>query len=330
VSLLRPILRSTAVAALRDRTWAADRVYDSDLTPLATAVYGGPPQPYIVVYTDLDDLNPVDNIAKIYASDNRILSIAIEIGIATAVRSTTTNNLIIQFAATDSGMELACDCVAAQALSALIGDPQSQWGELFKRMVTKVRRIPSRRGGMSQQGVRFAARRVVLQVQPLWDFVPGQRPPDKHPVWDFINLARANPQDNVADVAGIVEGLINITSSPDWRIAQAQLGLTEWGVRILNVPTTPLPDPWIEEPPLDWSDTNEFVPVLGEITVSDTEPDGMSTTVSSADFPTVSVGSPEIDAPTLGVVSTGGRITVAASPVHSSAPHRPQLPPSRW
>jgi hypothetical protein len=329
MSLLRPILRATAVAALRDRTWAADRVYDSDLTPLATAVYGGPPSPYIVVYSDLDDLNPVDNIAKIYASDNRTLSIAIEVGIASAIRSPTTNNLVIQFAATDSGMELACDCVAAQALSALIGDPQSQWGELFKRMVTKVRRIPSRRGGMSQQGVRFAARRVVLQIQPLWDFVPGQRPPDKHPVWDFIALARANPEDNVVDIAGIVEGLINIQSSPDWRVAQAQLGLTKEGVLILNVPTAPLPDEYIEEPPLDYSDLNEFVPVMGDITVADTEPDGMQTTVSSTDFPTVSVDSPEIGAPTLGAVSTSGKITVAASPVHPPA-YKPQLPPSRW
>jgi hypothetical protein len=329
MSLLRPILRATAVAALRDRTWAADRVYDSDLTPLATAVYGGPPAPYIVVYTDLDDLNPVDNIGKIYASDNRILSIAIEIGVATAIRGPN-NNLIIQFAATDSGMEWACDCVAAQALAALIGDPQSQWGELFKRMITKVRRIPSRRGGMSQQGVRFAARRVVLQIQPLWDFVPGQRPYDKHPVWDFIALARANPQDNVVDVAGIIEGLIDIQSSPDWRIAQAQLGLTKEGVLILNVPTAPLPDEYIEEPPLDYSDPDEFVPVMTDITIADTEPDGMETSVSTLDFPTVSVGSPEIDAPTLGVVSTSGKITVAASPVHPPSSYKPQLPPSRW
>jgi hypothetical protein len=324
VSLIRPILRACAVAALRDRTWAADRVYDSDLTPLATAVYGGPPSPYIVVYTDLDDLNPVDNVAKIYSSDNRTLSIAIEIGIASAIRSPTTNNLIIQFAATDAGMEWACDCVAAQALSALIGDPQSQWGELFKRMVTKVRRIPSRRGGMSQQGVRFAARRVVIQIQPLWDFIPGQRPPDKHPVWDFIALARANPGDNVVDVAGIIEGLINIQSSPVWRIAQAQLGLTLEGIQALNVPTTPLPDPYVDDDEIDLP-----VPVLGEVTVADTEPGGMETTVRSTDFPTVSVDSPEIDAPTLGVVSTSGKITVAASPVHAPG-YKPQLPPSRW
>jgi hypothetical protein len=183
---------------------------------------------------------------------------------------------------------------------------------------------------MSQQGVRFAARRIVIQIQPLWDFVPGQRPPDKHPVWDFIALARANPGDNVIDVAGIIEGLINIQSSPDWRIAQAQLGLTKEGVLILNVPTAPLPDPYIEEEPLDYSDPNEFVPVMADITVADTEPDGMETTVSSDDFPTVTVGSPEIDAPTLGVISKSGKITVAASRATLPPPARPHPPPSRW
>jgi hypothetical protein len=260
------------------------------MTPLSAAVYGGPPQPYIVCYTDTDDINPVDNVAKVYASDNRSLYLAVEIGVASAVRNQK-NDIVIQFAATDSGMEWACDVVSAQTVAALIGDTQSQWGELFKRMVTKVRRIQSRRGGMSQQGVRFAARRLVFQIQPLWDFIPGQRPIDKHPVWDFITLARANPEVNVVDVAGIVEGLIDVTSLPDWRVAQSQLGLTRDSVVTLNVPTTPLGPPYTDA-------DEEEVPTMTDITVADDESGGISTTVS---LPVVSVHPPVIDAPSIGV-----------------------------
>jgi hypothetical protein len=307
MSLIRPILRATAVAALRDRTWAADRVYDSDLTPLSVAVYGGPPQPYIVVYTDLDDINPVDNIAKVYASDNRILSLAIEVGIASAVRNQQ-NDIVIQFAATDSGMEWACDVVSSQVMAALVGDTKSEWGELFKRLVTKVRRIPSRRGGMSQQGVRFAARRITFQVQPLWDFIPGQRPPAVHPVWDFIALAKANPEVNIVDVAGIIEGLIDIDSLPDWRVAQSQLGLTQDGIEALNVGSTPLPPPYVDDEDLDVP-----VPMMTVITVSDTEDGGLSTTVT---YPVIAVGSPDIDMPTMTIVSTMvALMTKVGSPV---------------
>lgn len=263
MSLLRPIIRCAAVGALRDRTWAQERVYDSDLTPLATAVFGGPAKPYIVVYTDSDDLNPVNGVAEVYANDNRTLSLAVEIGVASAVRNSQ-NDITIKFAATDSGMEWACDVCAAQAIAALVGDPQSKWGEIFKRLITTVRRIPSRRGGMSAQGVRFAARRLVFQVQPMWDFVPGMVPSPKHPVWDFITLARAEPMANQVDVATIVEDLMTKDTAPDWRIAQAQLGITEADILALNIGPLPTQD---EEPPVDPMDENEFVPPLLDVTV---------------------------------------------------------------
>ena len=267
MSLLRPIIRCACVGALRDKTWAQARVYDSDLTPLATAVYGGPAAPYIVVYTDADDLNPVDGVGEVYSGNNRTLSIAIEIGVASAVRSAK-GDIIVKFAATDAGMEWACDVTAAQTIAALVGDPTSKWGELFKRMITKIRRIPSRRGGMSQQGVRFAARRLVFQVQPMWDFVPGQPPAPVHPVWDCINLARAEPVINQVDVAGIVENLLatQATKAPDWRIAQAQLGMSQDSVIALNT-GIPLGAPYTD--PSDPSD--EFPPPLEEIDVVGTD-----------------------------------------------------------
>jgi len=226
-------------------------------------------------------LNPVDGIGEVHSGNNRTLSIAVEVGVASAIRNSK-NNIVIQFAATDSGMEWACDVTSSQAIAALVSDPRSQWGELFKRMVTQIRRIPSRRGGMSQQGVRFAARRLVFQVQPMWDFVPGQVPSLKHPVWDFIKLARAQPLINQVDVAGIVEGLMIKDPSPNWRIAQAQLGLTQAGIIALNagIPLgAPFDDPTTVDP-------DEFTPVLTELTVADgDQPPGEQTSTGPITAP---------------------------------------------
>jgi hypothetical protein len=56
MSIIRPILRMCVVAALRERTLAERRVFDSDNTPLADALAHEPEQakPYITVYTDED------------------------------------------------------------------------------------------------------------------------------------------------------------------------------------------------------------------------------------------------------------------------------------
>src|ERR1017187_5309618 len=180
MSLLRAVIRATAVGALRDRTWCQSRVWDSDITPLAEAIYGqkdahGNPvaQPYCVCYTDADDIGPVTGLGELYSGDNRSLSLVLEIGVASAIRDPS-GVIKIQFSATDVGMEWACDVISAQAIAALIGDPHSSWGDLLKRLIVKVRRMPTRRGGMAQSGVRFAARKITLVLEPMWDIVPGR------------------------------------------------------------------------------------------------------------------------------------------------------------
>jgi hypothetical protein len=273
MSLLRAVLRACAVGALRDQTWAEERVYDSDLTPLAQAVYGGPAKPYVVIYTDQDDVVPVMGVGEIYSGENRSLSLAIEIGIAGAVRSTPgdpLSPLTIKFAATDMGMEWACDVVSAQVLAALSGEAKSEWGELFKKMVAGIRRMPSRRGGQASSGVRFASRRIIFVLQPMYDFSPGIVPSQKHPVWEFIALARSQPAIGQVDIATIVEDLMVSSPAPDWRAIQGQLGLTQPGIEAINA-GVPLPWPGVEEPPLDYSDPDEFVPPLTDITVADAD-----------------------------------------------------------
>jgi hypothetical protein len=289
VSLLRAAIRACAVAALRDKTWAGSRVYDSDLRPFASAVLGQEaPQPYAVVYTDADDQSPVVNGKQMLSGQNRSLSLVVEIGSANAIRKTGDGPTTIVFALTDEGQELAVDALDMQVTWALFNDPTSMWGQMFQRFWIDVRRAPSRRGGQNQQGVRFAARRLTYILQPIWDFTPNQKPVPTHAVWDFINLANQYPASGCKDVSDAIQFLMAVQDAPDWRIAQAQLGMFTKAAKMLNLPGTPLP--WgqvtgevpVEEPPYDATDhgeaalgtipSDEYVPVLNEVNLADDIP----------------------------------------------------------
>jgi hypothetical protein len=269
MSLLRTVIRATAVGALRDQTWAQDRVSDSDMTPIATAVYGGGrARPYILVYTDRDDITPVTGKAELYNGQTRLLQLVLEIGVASAVRDPT-GKLTLQIAATDEGMELSCDIISAQALAALVGDPRSPWGNLFKQMARKVHRILTVRGGQSGAGVKFAARRIIIVMSTIFDAIPGTVLEPKHPIMQFIALANSNPYMHVKDTADIIQPLLTNINAPTWRQAQAYLGLDTEAVKHLVPDGTPLPWPEQEEAPLDYTDLNEYVPPLTELETPD-------------------------------------------------------------
>ena len=277
MSLLRPIIRSCAVAALRHKTWAENRVYDSDLTSLAEAILGQAQKPYIVVYTDVDDRTP-PSMGEMYDGRARQLQLAVEIGVASAVADPNSDNIVIKFSATDEGLEWACDVIEGQVIAALYGDPDSPWGNLLRRFAPRVLKMPSRRGGQSERGVKFAARRTVFTLQTIFDLAPGVELSDEHPVHDFIRLARSDGAPiGVVDRASIVEKLIIESDvNPPWRVAQAYLGMDEQSIKNINPDGTPLP--WgelnielpIEQPPLE--PTDEWAPDLQQLTLFDDDP----------------------------------------------------------
>lgn len=270
MSLLRPIVRAIAVAALRSQTWAEDRVFDSDMTPLGEALLGtAQPTPYIVVYTDDDEtLSPT---SRVYEGQQRSLLVVLETGVASAVHGEGENEILLEFAATDEGMEWAVDVTESQAIAALVGDPKSPWGELFKKMVFEVRKITSHRGGQAEKGVRFAARKTVFDCRTMWDLVPGYKPDAKHPVWQFISMVRSNPSIGIMDTSSLVEGLLTSTNAPTWREAQARLGNTTEAALALHVPGSPLPSP-DEIPSYDPRAADEYTPILENITLEDEHP----------------------------------------------------------
>jgi hypothetical protein len=262
MSLLRPIVRACAVAALRDQTWAGAQVYDSDMTPFADAVFGQAASPYVVVYTDADDRMPKG--AELYDGSARSLSLVVEMGIASAVK-TGSGSLSIQFAATDEGMEFAVDVLESQVVATLFGDPTSEWGDLLRRILYHVKLMPSRRGGQARAGIRFAARRTVFMCDSIDDIPPGVVPNPAGPIAQFITMALAHPSVGISDCGNIVQSLLSGTAAPTWRQAQAYLGMSQDAVDALNPDGTPLPWPNVEQPPLDYSDADEFVPPMTRI-----------------------------------------------------------------
>lgn len=262
MSFLRPAIRACAVAALKDKTWAQDRVFDSDQTALAEAVQGTEAKPYIVVYTDTDDRQAnVSN--ELYDGSRRMLNLVLEIGVANAIKGTN-GNLKINFAATDQGMELAVDMIETQCTAALFGDPHSQWGELLKNLTLNIIRVPSRRGGQASQGIRFAARRVAFVMSTIYDIPPGVVLNDTHPLKKFIAAAKGNPVFGITDVGTILENMLATTAAPDWRVAQAYLGMSTEVAQAAMVPGVPLPYPNFEQEPLDFSDPSEYPPPPSE------------------------------------------------------------------
>ena len=266
------------MGALRDKTWAESRVYDSDLTPLAEAVLGTAAKPYIVVYTDVDDRTPAA-VGELYDGRSRLLQLAIEIGVASAIHDPDqSDNIVIKFSSADEGMEWACDIIESQAIAALYGDPHSDWGDLLKRFAPTVRKMPSRRGGQSEKGVKFAARRTIFTLSTIYDFAPGVVPVPGSPVWDFLRLCRASPSLGVVDRAAIVEQLLTQVPNADWRIAQAYLGMDTQSIKNVNPDGVPLP--WgkqdieapIEQPPLDDTDRRDEPPLMTDITLHDDNP----------------------------------------------------------
>src|SRR4051812_28361698 len=112
MSIIRPCIRIATVAALRERTWAEERVFDSDQQPLAAALLGDSDaseyKPYMTVYTDDDTMTNIDG-RQVYNGD-RALALTIEIGTASAIRGKN-GSATLSFAQTDEAMELAIDMV---------------------------------------------------------------------------------------------------------------------------------------------------------------------------------------------------------------------------
>lgn len=230
MSIIRSVIRFCTVAALRQRTLAESRVFDSSNTPLVTALEeDGPEQPYIVVYTDNDNRQNIDGMNLLHA--RRGLHLVIEMGVATKVTGEQ-NEVSIQIPATDAGFELSLDILELQVINALLHDANSPFGELLRTMLVDIERAPSMRGSGSQRGTKWAARQLTLITDTVDDFESGVAVPSGHPLRQFVDLVRQYPDLGMSVQADIIENLISASDAvyPTWQQIQSILATTKQGV----------------------------------------------------------------------------------------------------
>ena len=227
------LTRLTAVAALRGTTWADDRVFDSDNTPLSQALtLNAAAKPYIVVFTDTDNRSDMGGV-ELYGS-RRELSLVLEIGVASKI-SGETGTETLNIPQTDEGMELALDMVEDQALWSLLGDPQNDWAELLKHFMLSVTRISGQRGASADRDRRWAARQLAIICDVTSDIPPGTPIDEDHPISEFARLAKHDPSALMEHAGAICEALVSRVPRPKWEQVQAQLGVRRAGLRAIGL-----------------------------------------------------------------------------------------------
>lgn len=264
MSIIRMLTRLCAVAALRGRTWADDRVFDSDNTPLSQALtLNDAAKPYIVVYTDTDNRTDVDG-TDLYATQ-RELNLVLEIGVASKI-SGDTGTEKLNIPQTDEGMEIALDMVEDQAIAALFGDPQSDWTELLKRFVIKVERISGQRGASADRDRRWAARQLSIVCDVVSDLPYGVPVDGDHPIHHFIEVAERHPEAHMEHAGEICAALMSREGAPEWEQVQAVLGVRRQGLQAIGL--APLPSDLPDMVSLygdDLTDTRGEAPILREL-----------------------------------------------------------------
>jgi hypothetical protein len=250
MSVVRACIRLAAVAALRDRGWADVAVADSDNRPLEAGVKETP-APYIVVFTDDDNVSDIDG--RDVQGGTRALALIVEFGLSAPLPPIETQDRKPQRVATpptDAAYELSLDAMDMLIVNALVHDPRSAWGEHFRALTMNVTALDGRRGGQVEKGVRWAARQRIFTIQPIADPVPGDPLAATHPVSKFLAALDSSPA--ALDVGGaraFIDDMLSPASDWSWRRAQAHLGITESEARGIGVAPAVIPDD-IEAPGL--------------------------------------------------------------------------------
>jgi hypothetical protein len=222
MSLVAYALRTTLWRALLGKTYAHDRVYDSQVAPIDETVQEQP-EPFIIVATD-DETSDVS--AHDYLGSSRDLDVVIEIALASELRRGGGMNI----PHTDEGLEMALNFMTRQVMRVLQAD-DDPWAELFRTFALSTKKMVARRGASVEKGVRFAARQIVLTIAPLHEPEFGRAPSG---AWaDLIAAMRA---DDILSVFadGLEEEIIG-SAIPDWSRLKARLGLTGAGASAVGI-----------------------------------------------------------------------------------------------
>lgn len=217
MSLVREALRMSVVRALRGRTWAGERVLDSESGPVDDIAFNAP-SPVILVFTDdgersADRAFTADDLAG-QREQNLLIEVLITQRMALPMIDPDTGQIVLDPAtgrpavlrdedgnpvfqmlpiSTDRAMEWRVGAIQRQIMIAL-ADPDNAWAVTAKRLMgAGFKTIKDQRGTSDRDGSRFAGRQMTLTVQMLAEPAIGAEPKG---VWiDFLeDLAAEGPE----------------------------------------------------------------------------------------------------------------------------------------
>lgn len=230
MALAELAFRLATVHALRAELGDAVKISDSQID--AVDIRGERARdPQIAVYTDDAVFQGGDG--RDLLGGDRSLQVALEIVVAQATVLDGDEGHSVTIPQTDEGLELSLDLVEREALWALQGS-NGAWSELWRSMMVKVHKGERQRGAGSKDGVRFAARRLLLTVDTLHEPGFGEPPTD---VWKaFLDLVADTP--TLAPLAGPLTAAFAGPSLTSWRREQSLVGLTRESVRMIGIAPT--------------------------------------------------------------------------------------------
>lgn len=226
MSLVALALRIATVKALAAATWAGPCVFDSAISTIDRKVLEGG-RPVVIVLTEEIDETIV---GRDLVAPDRTVALAIEAAIAGEIEGDGPG-AAFRIPHTDEGLELSLDLLGHQILRALAA-ADGPWAELWRTLVLRVRESHRERGAGDRRGVRYAAHRRVMLCETIGEPAFGRAPEG---AWaTLLDLMTADGE--LAGLADLLrEEIAAPAGMPDWRLAQARLGLTLAGAQALGI-----------------------------------------------------------------------------------------------
>lgn len=231
MSLTALAVRVITIRALKGRTFAEDRVFDSKINPV-NLVAKDEKKPVIIVTTDDDN---VDIAGKDLRAGDHKLELVIEIAVTQKIEVEVENGPateVLSIPATDAGLEATVGLLGWQIAKALSADG-GEWGDLWRSVVTNVHSISSRRGADDENGVRYAARQYIYSIDHIAEPTPGEALNASFG-WGRI-LAAFKTDAELAPMARLIEAEITKGEYLPWEIARGELGLSNDEAEIIGV-----------------------------------------------------------------------------------------------
>ena len=222
MSLARLAMRIAAARALKGATLAGERVFDSAIDPIDQTI-AETRQPILVVMTD-------DHEADITGRDltygdarcDLVIEAAIAARVDVPAMDGDGNATTIAIPHTDEGMELVLDMIEHQVIAALTRE-RTEWSRVWMQLVPRISKRLSRRGASTENGVRFAARQIVITCDLTEPPMAGAEI-QSGTAWDDV-LTVMSADEALVAVANMLRAEIEGEPASDWQRAANVLGI---------------------------------------------------------------------------------------------------------